>query len=133
MGWVIGGAIAMFVVKAATGAEPVAHWVFIVEAILLFAFSAFWMLQTLQYAEDGARTEEPSGLVAQVAAEMRHRERDPAALAGVDQPLLEQRVAGRGQRLGLPAEHAGHVGGGDRAHGVGGSASRPAASAIARR
>ena len=36
-----------------------------------------------------------SGVLAQVAAEVRHGEGDPAALAGVDQPLLEQRVAGR--------------------------------------
>ena len=36
-----------------------------------------------------------SGVLAQVPAEVGHRERDPAALAGVDQALLEQRVAGR--------------------------------------
>lgn len=54
MGWVIGGALALFVIKAATGAEPFAHWVFVVEALLLVAFTAFWILQTLQYAEDGA-------------------------------------------------------------------------------
>ena len=54
MGWVIGGALALFVIKAATGSEPFDHWVFVVEALLLAAFSAFWILQTLQYAEDGA-------------------------------------------------------------------------------
>jgi hypothetical protein len=54
MGWVIGGALALFVIKATTGAEPFAHWVFVVEALLLVAFTAFWVLQTLQYAEDGA-------------------------------------------------------------------------------
>jgi len=54
MGWVIGGALALFVIKAASGAEPFAHWVFVVEALLLVAFTAFWVLQTLQYAEDGA-------------------------------------------------------------------------------
>ena len=54
MGWVIGGALALFAVKAATGSEPFAHWVFVVEALLLVAFTAFWILQTLQYAEDGA-------------------------------------------------------------------------------
>ena len=54
MGWVIGGALALFVIKAATGSEPFSHWVFVVEALLLAAFSAFWILQTLQYAEDGA-------------------------------------------------------------------------------
>jgi hypothetical protein len=54
MGWVIGGALALFVVRAVTGAEPFAHWVFVVEALLLAAFTAFWILQTLQYAEDGA-------------------------------------------------------------------------------
>ena len=54
MGAVIGGALTLFVVKAATGAEPFAHWVFVVEALLLVAFTAFWILQTLQYAEDGA-------------------------------------------------------------------------------
>jgi hypothetical protein len=53
MGWVIGGALALFVVKAASGAEPFARWVFVVEALLLVAFTAFWVLQTLQYAEDG--------------------------------------------------------------------------------
>lgn len=47
-------AILLFVVRAATGSEPFAHWVFVVEALLLVAFSAFWVLQTLQYAEDGA-------------------------------------------------------------------------------
>ena len=36
------------------GSEPFAHWVFVVEALLLVAFTAFWILQTLQYAEDGA-------------------------------------------------------------------------------
>ena len=54
MGVVIGGALVLFVVKAATGSEPFAHWVFVVEALLLAAFTAFWILQTLQYAEDGA-------------------------------------------------------------------------------
>ena len=54
MGAVIGGALTLFAVKAATGAEPFAHWVFVVEALLLVAFTAFWILQTLQYAEDGA-------------------------------------------------------------------------------
>jgi hypothetical protein len=54
MGWVIGGALALFVVEAASGSEPFAHWVFVVEALLLTAFTAFWILQTLQYAEDGA-------------------------------------------------------------------------------
>jgi hypothetical protein len=54
MGVVIGGALVLFVVKAATGSEPFAHWVFIVEALLLAAFTAFWVLQTLQYAQDGA-------------------------------------------------------------------------------
>jgi hypothetical protein len=54
MGWVIGGALALFLTEAVTGAEPFAHWVFVVEALLLAAFTAFWVLQTLQYAEDGA-------------------------------------------------------------------------------
>jgi hypothetical protein len=42
-----------------------------------------------------------------------HRERDPAAFTGVDQPLLQQGVAGRRQRLRLLPEHRGHVGGRD--------------------
>ena len=50
---VIAAAIVIFVVKAKGGGEPGAHWVFIVEAILLFLFSAFWVLQTLQYAKNG--------------------------------------------------------------------------------
>jgi hypothetical protein len=54
MGLVIGGALVLFLVEAATGAEPFAHWVFVVEALLLAAFTAFWILQTLQYAADGA-------------------------------------------------------------------------------
>jgi hypothetical protein len=54
MGVVIGGALVLFVVKATTGSEPFEHWVFVVEALLLVAFTAFWILQTLQYAEDGA-------------------------------------------------------------------------------
>jgi hypothetical protein len=54
MGVVIGGALVLFVVKALTGSQPFAHWVFVVEALLLAAFTAFWILQTLQYAEDGA-------------------------------------------------------------------------------
>lgn len=54
MGVVIGGALVLFVVKAATGSEPFSHWVFVVEALLLVAFTAFWILQTVQYAEDGA-------------------------------------------------------------------------------
>jgi hypothetical protein len=51
---VIGGALVLFVVQAATDTQPFAHWVFIVEALLLAAFTAFWILQTLQYAQDGA-------------------------------------------------------------------------------
>jgi hypothetical protein len=54
MGAVIGGALVLFVVKAATGSEPFAHWVFVTEALLLAAFTAFWILQTAQYAVDGA-------------------------------------------------------------------------------
>ena len=54
-------------------------------------------------------------LLTQVAPEVRHRERDPPPLAGVDEPLLEQRVPGRRQRLRLPAEVRRHVGGRDRA------------------
>jgi hypothetical protein len=54
MGLVIAGALVLFVVKAATGSEPFSHWVFVVEALLLVAFTAFWILQTVQYAEDGA-------------------------------------------------------------------------------
>jgi hypothetical protein len=54
MGVVIGAALALFVVKATTGAEPFAHWLFVVEALLLVAFTAFWILQTAQYAVDGA-------------------------------------------------------------------------------
>jgi hypothetical protein len=54
MGVVIGGALTLFVVEAATGSEPFPHWVFVVEALLLAAFTAFWILQTLQYAADGA-------------------------------------------------------------------------------
>jgi hypothetical protein len=54
MGVVIGGALVLFVVQAATDTQPFAHWVFIVEALLLAAFTAFWILQTLQYAQDGA-------------------------------------------------------------------------------
>jgi hypothetical protein len=58
IGWfmaaVIVAALVLFVVKAATGSEPFSHWVFVVEALLLVAFTAFWILQTVQYAEDGA-------------------------------------------------------------------------------
>jgi hypothetical protein len=54
MGVVIGGALVLFVVKAATGSQPFDHWVFVTEALLLAAFTAFWILQTLQYAVDGA-------------------------------------------------------------------------------
>jgi hypothetical protein len=54
MGVVIAGALVLFVVKATTDSQPFAHWVFVVEALLLGAFTAFWILQTLQYAEDGA-------------------------------------------------------------------------------
>lgn len=54
MGVVIGAALTLAAVDAATGAEPFAHWVFVVEALLLAAFTAFWILQTLQYAADGA-------------------------------------------------------------------------------
>lgn len=46
-------AVVIFLVKAGGGPEPGSHWVFVIEAILLFLFSAFWVLQTLQYAEDG--------------------------------------------------------------------------------
>jgi hypothetical protein len=53
MGCVIGGALALFAIEAASGAQPIAHWVFVVEALLLAAFTAFWILQTLQYAADG--------------------------------------------------------------------------------
>ena len=54
MGVVIGGALVLFLIEAATGAELFAHWVFLVEALLLTAFTAFWILQTVQYAADGA-------------------------------------------------------------------------------
>jgi hypothetical protein len=54
MGVVIGGALVLFVVRAATGSEPFSHWVFVVEALLLAAFTTFWILQTVQYAGDGA-------------------------------------------------------------------------------
>ena len=54
MGAVIAGALVLFVVKAATGSQPFDHWVFVVEALLLTAFTAFWILQTKQYAVDGA-------------------------------------------------------------------------------
>jgi hypothetical protein len=54
MGVVIAGALVLFLVDAATGAEPFGHWVFVVEALLLAAFTAFWILQTVQYAADGA-------------------------------------------------------------------------------
>jgi hypothetical protein len=54
MGAVIAGALVLFVVKATTDSEPFSHWVFVVEALLLVAFTAFWILQTVQYAEDGA-------------------------------------------------------------------------------
>jgi len=54
MGWVIGAALALFVVEAVTDVEPFPHWVFVVEALLLAAFTAFWILQTVQYAADGA-------------------------------------------------------------------------------
>src|SRR4051794_38071479 len=54
MGVVIAGSMALFVVKAASGSEPFSHWVFVVEALLLVAFTVFWVLQTVQYAEDGA-------------------------------------------------------------------------------
>jgi len=54
MGLVIVGALAVFVIKAATGSQPFDHWVFVVEALLLVAFATFWILQTVQYAADGA-------------------------------------------------------------------------------
>jgi hypothetical protein len=54
MGVVIAVALVLFAVKAVTGSEPFAHWVFVVEALLLVAFTVFWILQTVQYAEDGA-------------------------------------------------------------------------------
>ncbi len=54
MGWVIGAALALWVVEAVTGSAPIDHWVFVVEALLLVAFTAFWILQTVQYAVDGA-------------------------------------------------------------------------------
>ena len=54
MGAVIAGALVLFVVKAATGSELFSHWVFVVEALLLAASTVFWILQTVQYAEDGA-------------------------------------------------------------------------------
>jgi hypothetical protein len=54
MGAIIGAALVLFVVKAATGSQPFDHWVFVVEALLLTAFTAFWILQTKQYAVDGA-------------------------------------------------------------------------------
>ena len=44
----------------------------------------------------------------QVPAEVRHGERDPAALAGIDQALLQQGVARRRQRLRRPAQRLRH-------------------------
>ncbi len=54
MGVVIVGALVLFVFRALADDEPFPHWVFVVEALLLALFTAFWVLQTLQYAEDGA-------------------------------------------------------------------------------
>ncbi|QIG45323.1 hypothetical protein G5V58_23500 [Nocardioides anomalus] len=54
MGVVLGGALVLGVVYLVSGAEPFAHWVFVVEALLLALFTAFWVLQTVQYAVDGA-------------------------------------------------------------------------------
>lgn len=54
MGVVIGAALALFVVQAVAGEPPFPHWVFVVEALLLVLFAAYWILQTLQYAVDGA-------------------------------------------------------------------------------
>jgi hypothetical protein len=34
--------------------DPWLHWVFVVETVLLVAFSAFWVLQTMQFWKDGA-------------------------------------------------------------------------------
>src|SRR5688572_25132740 len=64
-------------------------------------------------------TRSASPLLAQVAAEVGNSERDPAAFAGVDQALLHQRVAGRGERLRLLVEEGGDVRGGDGADVVG--------------
>ena len=55
------------------------------------------------------------GVAAQVAAEVGDRERDPTPLAGVDQPLLHQRVPRRRQRLRLLPQHRGNL---RRRHGV---------------
>ena len=54
MGAVIGGALVFFVVEVISDSQPFPHWVFVVEALLLALFAAFWTLQTLQYAVDGA-------------------------------------------------------------------------------
>src|SRR5664280_1705463 len=54
----------------------------------------------------------------QVPPEVGHGEGDAAAFAGVDEALLEQRVAGRGQRLGRTAQQPGHLGRRDRAQTV---------------
>ena len=58
-----------------------------------------------------------SGVAQQVAAEVRHGEGDLPALGGVDQALLDQRVARRGQRRRLAAQ-----GDGDLRRGDGGAA-----------
>lgn len=34
--------------------DPWRHWVFVVESVLLVAFSAFWVLQTVQFWKDGS-------------------------------------------------------------------------------
>ena len=51
--------------------------------------------------------------LAEVAPEVGDGEGDPAALTGVDEALLQQRVTGRGEGLGLLAERRSHVGAGD--------------------
>ena len=43
----------------------------------------------------GQSVGKPLLALAQIAPEVRHRERDPAAFARIDQPLLEQRIASR--------------------------------------
>lgn len=53
MSLVIACAILIAIVKWQTGSQPTDYWVFAVEAALLLAFSAFWIVQTVQYKKYG--------------------------------------------------------------------------------
>ena len=58
---VVGVAVVMFALQAATDANPPSAWLFVVEALLLFLFIAFWLAQTAENWKLGSAVVDDQG------------------------------------------------------------------------